>query len=93
MAMLIAERPVSVFAAPIIDRSHCAGKSALGRHLPNHVLAGPSPDMGQAQAEKQTRASARIDHYATPVLPPDFAALGPPAAELSGKKERTGKRE
>src|SRR6202049_4575921 len=51
MEMLIAERPVSVFAAPIIDRSHCAGKSALGRHLPNHVLAvpGPSPDMGQAQ--------------------------------------------
>src|SRR4051812_38754080 len=30
MPMLIAERPVSVFAAPIVDRSHCAGKSAFG---------------------------------------------------------------
>jgi hypothetical protein len=49
--MLVVERPASMFAALIIDRSHCAGKSALGRHLPNHGLAvpGPYPDMGQAQ--------------------------------------------
>src|ERR1700761_4710083 len=50
-AMLVGEPPAAMFAALIIDRSHCAGKSALGRHLPNHGLAvpGPSPDMGQTQ--------------------------------------------
>jgi hypothetical protein len=47
--MLIAERPVSVFPAPIIDRSHCAGKSGLGRHLPNHVRAYRSAAPGRTR--------------------------------------------
>ena len=51
MAMLVADRPVTVLPAPVINRGHRASKAALGRHLPNHLLAvpRPSPDMGQAQ--------------------------------------------
>jgi len=49
--MLVMERPVAVCPAPVIDRSHRAGKTVFRRYLPNHVLAvpRPSPDMGQAQ--------------------------------------------
>ena len=49
--MLVAERPVAACPTPVTDRSHRAGKPALGRHLPNHVFAvpRPSPNMGQAQ--------------------------------------------
>src|SRR4051812_17803283 len=51
VAMLVAERPVPVFPAPVVDRGHGACKPALGRHLPDHILAvpRPSPDMGQAK--------------------------------------------
>src|SRR5215471_12447622 len=48
VTMLVADRPVAVSPTPVINRGHRAGKPALGRHLPNHVLAvpGPPPDMG-----------------------------------------------
>jgi hypothetical protein len=29
--MLVADRPVAVFPAPVIDRGHCTGKPTLGR--------------------------------------------------------------
>src|ERR1700687_1467441 len=38
MAMLVAEGPVAVSPTPASDCSHCAGKPAFGRYLPNHVL-------------------------------------------------------
>ena len=48
VAMLVGQRPVAVSPTPVVNRDHCAGKPALGRHLPNHVLTvpGPPPDMG-----------------------------------------------
>src|SRR5215469_13087145 len=48
--MLVAKRPVAVVPTPVVHRGHRAGKPALGRHLPNHVLAvpGPPPNMGEA---------------------------------------------
>src|SRR5262249_50641526 len=48
VTMLVADRPVAVSPTPVINRGHRAGKPALGRHLPNPVLAvpGPPPDMG-----------------------------------------------
>src|SRR5215467_9473612 len=49
VTMLVADRPVAVVPAPVINRGHRTGKPALGRHLPNHILAvpGPPPDMGK----------------------------------------------
>src|SRR5271165_4870210 len=49
--MLVANGPVPVFPTPVTHRGHRTGKSALGRDLPDHVLAvpRPSPDMGQAE--------------------------------------------
>src|SRR5208283_3278670 len=49
--MLVANGPVPVFPTPVAHRGHCTGEAALGRDLPDHVLAvpRPSPDMGQAE--------------------------------------------
>src|SRR5215471_3686955 len=43
--------PVAGAPDTSINRGHRAGKPALGRHLPNHVLAvpGPPPDMGKSK--------------------------------------------
>ena len=51
VAMLVADGPVAVFPAPVVHRGHGAGKPALSRHLPDHILAvpRPSPNMGQAK--------------------------------------------
>ena len=42
---------VAVFPAPVVHRGHGAGKPALSRYLPDHILTvpRPSPDMGQAK--------------------------------------------
>lgn len=49
--MLVADGPVAVFPTAIVHRGHRAGKAALGRYLPDHVLPVPRPtsDMGQAE--------------------------------------------
>src|SRR5208283_396650 len=49
--MLVTDGLVPVFPTPVAHRGHCAGKAALGRDLPDHVLAvpRPSPDMGKAE--------------------------------------------
>src|SRR5271165_254107 len=51
MAMLVTDGLVPVFPTPVAHRGHCTGKTALGRDLPDHVLAvpRPPPDMGQAE--------------------------------------------
>ena len=51
MAMLIADRPVPVFPAPVTYRSQRTGKTAFGRDLQDHVLASarPAPHVGQAE--------------------------------------------
>src|SRR6202140_2439920 len=43
--------PMPVGRAPILDRGQRAGKPALGRHLPHHVLPLPrlSPRVGEAE--------------------------------------------
>jgi len=41
VAMLVADRSVSVIATPFAHRSHSTGKPAFGRNLPDHVLASP----------------------------------------------------
>ena len=48
---LFACEPMPVGPAPILDRGQRAGKTALGRHLPHHVLAFPrlSPRVGEAE--------------------------------------------
>src|SRR2546421_10129463 len=38
MAMLVAERPVAVFSSPPVKCGHSAGKPALRRYLPDHIL-------------------------------------------------------
>ncbi len=49
--MLVAQRPVAVFPAPVAHRGHRTGEPAFGRDPPNHGLAvpRPAPDMGQAE--------------------------------------------
>src|SRR5208282_2095033 len=49
--MLVTDGLVPVFPTPVAHRGHCTGKAALGRDLPDHVLAvpRPSPDMGKAE--------------------------------------------
>lgn len=49
--MLIADRPVPVFPAPVTYRSQRTSKTALGHDLHHHVLASarPSPHVGQAE--------------------------------------------
>jgi hypothetical protein len=48
---LFACESMPVGPAPILDRGQRAGKTALGRHLPHHVLAFPrlSPRVGEAE--------------------------------------------
>jgi hypothetical protein len=48
---LLAERPVPVGPAPVLDRDQRAGKAAFGRRLPRHVLTLPrfSPRVGEAE--------------------------------------------
>src|SRR5208282_4592385 len=49
--MLVTDGLVPVFPTPVAHRGHCTGKAALGRDLPDHVLAvpRPSPDMGASR--------------------------------------------
>ncbi len=62
--MLVADGPVAVFPTPVVDRGHGPGKPALGRHLPNHILAvpRPSPDMGQAKEVEGSPIRLRMTH-------------------------------
>src|ERR1700694_760722 len=48
---LVACEPMPVGPAPILDCGQRAGKPALARHLPHHVLAFPrlSPRVGEAE--------------------------------------------
>jgi hypothetical protein len=48
---LFVRGPMPVGPAPILDRGQRAGKTALGRGLPHHVLAIPrlSPRVGEAE--------------------------------------------
>src|SRR5271157_3422693 len=41
--MLVTDGLVPVFPTPVAHRGHCTGKAALGRDLPDHVLAVPRP--------------------------------------------------
>lgn len=52
--MLVADRPMPVFPAPVAGRSQRTGKTAFGLDLQNHVLASarPSPHVGQAEKVK-----------------------------------------
>ncbi len=54
---LFACEPLPVGPAPILDRGQRAGKTALGRHLPHHVLALPrlSPRVGEAEEVERLR--------------------------------------
>jgi hypothetical protein len=49
--MLVAERPVTVSPTIVVNCGHSAGKTAFGRHLPDHVLTvpRPSPKVGKAE--------------------------------------------
>ena len=48
---LFGRGPMPVGPAPVLDRGQRAGKTALGRGLPHHVLAIPrlSPRVGEAE--------------------------------------------
>lgn len=58
--MLIADRPVPVFPAPVTYRSQRTSKTALGRDLHHHVLASARPFPHVGQAEKVELGAIRL---------------------------------
>jgi hypothetical protein len=82
--MLVADRPVAVFPAPVTDRGHCTGKPTLGRRLPNHLLAVPGPSPNVVQAQEVEVGSIRF-RVARPVT-----SLGSPSGPehlISGRSQ------
>ena len=60
MGVLLGDRPVPVFPAPLADRRQRAGVTALRRYLPHHVLAVLRLAPYVAEAEKGERRAIRF---------------------------------
>ncbi len=68
VAVLLAERPVSVFPTPIAHCGNSPGETILGRDLPNHVLAVPRPSPHVGQAEEVEGGSIRCRMAGAPFV-------------------------
>jgi len=60
MAVLIADRPVPVFPAPVTHRCQRTSKAAFGRDLHHHVFSSARPSPHEGQAEKVEVGAIRL---------------------------------
>src|SRR5215218_6648477 len=86
MLVLLSDRLMPVTLTPLADRRQGAGKPALCRHLPHHVLAVPgfSPHVGKAQEVERSPARRRV---AQAIRTPKAEVDEPRLVRMEGKSK------